>query len=377
MRRTSLGIARLAWLAALAASAGGCDGCSDTSDHDAGIDAAADADADSDADADADTDTDTDTDADTDADAGGDAGPSADGGPDGCDPWPASVGWRFAVFGDSRGSDLTNYYAKSTLEKIATALLSENVEFAIFPGDLVYGSSNATTLRNQLLGWLSTMKLLYDSGIRVYPVRGNHDDASIDAWNEVFRGDYANSDAGPHGEENLTYAIEHENTLILGFDDYVTIHRPNLEWLEEQLAATSAQHVFAFGHEPAFGVVHGDCLDDYPAERDEFWCALAKAGGSVYFAAHDHFYGRALVHKGEDCPDMYQMIVATGGAPPYTFDGYDGYNGDASVEDVFHDTPYGYVIVQIDGPHVRIAYKKLGDDGEFHEVESFCYDDAT
>jgi hypothetical protein len=366
---------------ALASFASGCGDCGagrvggPSDDMDAAIDGG---DADTDTDVDTDADTDTDSDVDTDADSGTDtdwdAGIDEDGGVDSCAGWAPFDGWRFAVFGDSRGSSTTDFYNAAVLGQIAEAVLDENVEFVLYPGDLVYGAADAGVLEAQFTAWRDTMQVLYDAGIGVYAVRGNHDDNSLVAWNEVFSGEYANPDSGPKGEENLTYAVRHENTLILAFDLYTNLHRVNQAWLDEQLAATSAEHIFAFSHEPAWGVVHSDCLDDYPEERDEFWCSLARAGARVYFASHDHFYARALVHKGGDCPDMYQLIVATAGAPAYTFDAYDGENGDASVEDVFHDTPYGYVIVESDGPRARLTWKKMDDAGAFHAVERFCYD---
>jgi hypothetical protein len=218
------------------------------------------------------------------------------------------------------------------------------------------------------------MGILYAAGVGVYPVRGNHDDGAFEPWDTVFSGPYAISDAGPEGEVNKTFAIEHENALILGFDDYVTPHRVNQAWLDEQLAATSAEHVFAFGHEPAYAAVHADCLDDYPEARDTFWRSLAAAGVHVYFAGHDHIYARALVVDGDEYQDMYQIIVGTAGAPPYTFDhDYGGDNGDASVEDVFSDTPYGYVLVEIDGPHAMLTWKKMISPDAFEAVETFEY----
>jgi len=77
---------------------------------------------------------------------------------------------------------------------------------------------------------------------------------------------------------NPTFAVAHENALFIGLDNYVTPHRVNQAWLDQQLAANPRPHVFAFGHEPAFAVRHSDCLDDYPAARDAFLASLTDAG---------------------------------------------------------------------------------------------------
>jgi len=316
-------------------------------------------DADADTDVDVDTDADTDSDADTDADDGGaDAGPV----------------WRFAVFGDSRGNGASGGHADEILTAIAMAALADGVDLIIFPGDLVYGSSVAETLEAELLAWRDTMEILYSAGVGVYPVRGNHDDGAFEPWDTVFSGPYAISDAGPEGEVNKTFAVEHENALFLGFDLYFTPHRVNQAWLDEQLAATTAEHVFAFAHEPAYSANHPDCLDDYPDERDAFIQSLIAAGGRFYFAGHDHFYARARIEESDAGPDFYQVIIATAGAPAYTFDHeYTGDNGDASVTDVSSDTPYGYILAEIDGAHATFTWKKMISPDAFAAVETFEY----
>jgi hypothetical protein len=312
----------------------------------------------------ADLDTDADTDVDTDADTDGDA----DGGD--TDAWPV---WRFAAFGDSRGKASTGGHAEDVLSAIVAAVLDDGVDLVIFPGDLVYGSSVAETLEDELLGWRDTMEPLYAAGVGVYPVRGNHDDGAFAPWDTVFSGAYAISDAGPEGETNKTFAVAHENALFVGFDLYFTPHRVDQAWLDGVLAATSAEHVFAFAHEPAYAAIHPDCLDDYPDERDELIRSLSAAGGRVYFAGHDHFYARALVERDGE-PSFYQVIVGTAGAPPYTFDhAYGGDNGDASVEDVFSDTPYGYVLGEVDGPNATFTWKKMISPTEFEAVETWGY----
>jgi hypothetical protein len=334
------------------------------SDSDADTDSDSDTDSDTGSDSDSDTDSDTDTDTDSDTDGDSDTGSDAGAGP----------AWRFAAFADSRGTGSTAGHADEILTAIATAALADGVDLVIFPGDLVYGSGVAETLAAQLLEWRDTMEILYSAGVGVYPVRGNHDDGAFDVWNDVFSGPYAMADAGPEGEVNKTFAIEHENALFLGFDVYVTPHRVNQEWLDERLAATAAEHIFAFGHEPAYSAYHPDCLDDFPDERDAFVRSLAAAGGRTYFCGHDHFYAHAAVQLGGGLPELYQLIVGTAGAPAYTFDHeYGGDNGDASVTDVFADTPNGYVLVEVDGPHATFTWKKMVSPTEFEPIEIWGY----
>jgi hypothetical protein len=285
-------------------------------------------------------------------------------------------GWRFVAVGDSRGTVSTGGHNAEILGEIAAACVAEGAEFIAFMGDLVYGSADAGVLEAELLAWRQTMEPAYAAGVRVYPVRGNHDDDSIAAWNAVFDGGYALPANGPEGEENLTFAVQHENALVLGLDAYVNPHRVNLEWVDEQLAAATADHVIAFVHEPAYSAYHTDCLDDCPAERDALWQGLQAAGARVFLAGHDHFYAHARVDDGDGDTgdDMHQVIVGTGGAPPVAFDGdYDGQNGEASVVPIDDDSPYGYLLVRIDGPEAELTWKKRVGKGTYESRETWCY----
>ena len=81
--------------------------------------------------------------------------------------------WRFIATGDSRGSD--NGVNATILGELATEIVNQSVELVIFPGDLVTGGVDQATLESQLLNWRGIMQPVYDAGIGVYPVRGNHD----------------------------------------------------------------------------------------------------------------------------------------------------------------------------------------------------------
>ncbi|MBW2277142.1 MAG: metallophosphoesterase [Deltaproteobacteria bacterium] len=318
-----------------------------------------DADADGDMDSDSDTDTDTDTNTDTDS--------QFDGGP---------VTWRFVAVGDSRGTWSAGGHNAEILGEIAAAAVADEAELIIFMGDLVYGSLDPLELAVELFNWRQTMEIAYDGGVAVYPVRGNHEDNSLAAWHAVFAGAYGLPLNGPAGEVNLTFAVQHNNALLLGLDVYVNPHRVNQDWVDEQLAASDAVHVFAFSHEPAYRAHHADCIDDYPAERDAFWQSLQQAGSRVYFAGHDHLYAHARISDGDfDLDDdVHQVIVGTAGAPSATWDGsYLGDNGDASVMPVNYDTPYGYVLVQIVGHYAELTWKKRADEGGYAAQETWSY----
>jgi hypothetical protein len=64
------------------------------------------------------------------------------------------------------------------------------------------------------------MQPVYDAGISVYPVRGNHDAGSLQAWHDVFTGAYALPANGPTAESNLTFSATHRNALVVGLAAY-------------------------------------------------------------------------------------------------------------------------------------------------------------
>lgn len=284
--------------------------------------------------------------------------------------------WRFIATGDSRGSD--NGVNTVILSELATEIVSQDVDLIVFPGDLVNGGVNQEALESQLLTWRDTMQPVYDAGIGVYPVRGNHDLGSPSgdtAWNNVFSGPYALPQNGPEGELNLTYSVAHENALFLGLDQYIRSHRVNQDWVDDQLAANTRPHVFTFGHEPAFKVRHSDCLDDYPAERDAFWLSLEGAGSRAYFCGHDHFFNQARVDDdGDPDNDVHQFVVGTAGAPLYSWSGsYSGNNGDYTLENVYHAREYGYILGEIDGLSVTLTWMERISEGVYTAQHSWSY----
>jgi hypothetical protein len=217
------------------------------------------------------------------------------------------------------------------------------------------------------------MQPVYDAGIGVYPIRGNHDigsPAGTTAWNTVFSGAYAVPQNGPAGEVGLTYSAAHKNVFVLALDEYTNSMRVNQTWVDAQLAANTRPHVFAFGHVPAFKVDHADCLDDYAAQRDAFWASLKNAGCRVYACGHDHFYDHAVVDDLDGDPDnnIHQYLVGTAGAPLRGWSPpYNGANSGMTVEQWHHRKQFGYVLAEVlDDVNVRMVWYE-------RDLETFSY----
>lgn len=292
----------------------------------------------------------------------------------------AEPGWRFIVTGDSRDGD--NGVNTMILGELASEIVDRQVDFVLISGDLVTGYNDQAALQSQLNTWVKTMRPVYDAGIGVYSVRGNHDvgePAGVSAWNNVFKGEFSLPDNGPVGEKNLTYSFTHKNVLVIGLDQYIRLRRVNQAWLDSQLAANTKPHIFVFGHEPAFKTQHTACLDDYPAERDRFWASIEKAGGRAYFCGHDHMYNHARVDDdGEPSNDIHQYVAGTAGAPLRQWVGqYDGVNNDYTVEDIYCASEFGYCLVEVKGLDVTITWFERVGEGKYKAKEVWSYASST
>jgi hypothetical protein len=297
---------------------------------------------------------------------------------------PTEKPWKFIVTCDSRG--YTNGINQTIFNELVNEILSQDVDFLLFPGDLVtgYASIGPSGFEAQLREWVQITEPVYNAGIGVYVSRGNHEvmdiwgysirpdidpyDNHATRWLNVFGNDlYPEQklpDNGPAAEKYMTYAVTHKNAFIVSLDQYAGInheevHMVNQKWLDAQLAANMKPHIFITGHEPAFRALHSDCLDNRPAERDAFWESLRNAGGRTYFTGHDHFYDHARIDDGDGDPDndIHQFIIATAGAPTYSWSGpYAGNNSYYTVEQLYHAENYGYVLVEVDDFNVTLTW---------------------
>ncbi len=277
----------------------------------------------------------------------------------------AQTNWRFVVVGD------THVGASDTIAEMIPYMLSDSLDFVVVSGDLAEGGlgTPGAQLLSELEHWKTIFTPIYNAGIPIYGIRGNHEDDAnnnINIWNNAFSGSYAFPQNGPSGETNLTYSVTHKNAKLILLDVYKNIHEINQTWLDQELNTNTSRHLFVFGHEAAFKVFHADCLDDSVSARNTFWNSLKSAGARVYFCGHDHFLDAALVDDGDGNTqnDIYQYLVGTGGGWLMSqYSNYNGDNGPFSPNRVFHEMEYGYSIVEINGDSsndcdVTIQWKK-------------------
>jgi hypothetical protein len=314
--------------------------------------------------------------------------------------WPESAGnWKFAVISDTQGSYRENAACinEKVVKLIAADIVYENPDLVLVCGDLVNGwfRNGGMDYETQYANWKTAMNPVYSAGIRVYPIRGNHDSGperlallplpshlepppdTTEKIKKAFIKTFPESyipDNGPAGEERLTYSFNHKNAFIVGLDQYSFCqHKVNQTWLDRQLATGKQKHIFIFGHEPAFEVIHKDNLAFFPKSRDNFWDSIGKAGARIYFCGHDHLYNRAMIADSNG-NQIRQIIAGTGGGGLRAWNGI--YKDDKRVKGEYNNCDYhGYILVFIEGEKATVQWKALRniESNEWHIFDAFTY----
>ena len=201
-----------------------------------------------------------------------------------------------------------------------------------------------------------------------YPVVGNHE-AETPSDMEYLRGYRFVSLVGdgtprfrngPRYTEETTWSFDYGNCHFIAINEYYDgesdialdgdVSDPLYEWLAADLEATEKQHVFLFGHEPAYPRPDrdnlrqrhvGDSLDKYPDRRNRFWELLVSHDVVAYFCGHTHNY--SLYER-----DGVWQVDA----------GHCRGEGDQGAASTF-------LLVHVDGGEVRVVAYRDVHDGEY------------
>jgi predicted phosphodiesterase len=276
---------------------------------------------------------------------------------------------QFMVVGDAHIYSPTSNFQKTILYEIVLAAIDEEVDFIFFTGDMVISGFGEFAEKDSVLkDWRFVLDTLDTHDIKVFACRGNND-YNKEAWDSLFVDHYAFPQNGPVYEKNITYALELNNILFIALDQFTELHRINQIWLDSILAINKNSHIFVAGHEPAFKLLHTNCMGAYPDERNIFWESLIDAGAKIFFCGHDHFYDHAVINDGDDDPlnDIHQVIVGT--ASSLHQDGsFDGDNGRWTPDSIFHAKRNGYVLVEVEDGDVQFTWK--------HRLEPFVFENG-
>jgi Icc-related predicted phosphoesterase len=294
--------------------------------------------------------------------------------------------WKFAVFCDSRHSYTgvddsgTTYGISPYFANVALALSREKgIDFVLFPGDIFRGKKPAMTgaeMAEALDHWSSLMQPVYDAGIPLYAIRGNHDayevsdpdgpnGNAVTIWRNFMPlpGPSTNPIIQDSGNQSgLTYAFMHKGSLFIGLDEYVVPGDYDHEFLASQLKKY-ARHQFVFTHAPLWNY-KADELGPADLADD-----LAMGNVDLFFCGHIHSYQRIK----ENGYRFQELIVGTAGAPQDDAPTIDP-TGDGYVYD-----PDLTVLSYAGGPRIeRFGYAVItvNNDGSISSTMKFL-DDPT
>ena len=237
-----------------------------------------------------DTDTDTETDADADADTDADTDTDTD---------PGTTPLRFVALGDAGEGNDTQYAVADGIKSVCDR---DGCEFAIYLGDNFYESGVDDVDDSQ---WDEKFELPYaELDFRFYPVLGNHDYGGEGIGWELWKGsiyvDYsAYSDKWTMPD--LYHSFTYDDATFYALDTtevFWGLGDDQLEWLQDETAASASTWKLAFGHHPYISNgPHGNAgeyegLDWIPIVNGEAVQDFVEDGIcgqiDVYLCGHDH-----------------------------------------------------------------------------------------
>jgi 3',5'-cyclic AMP phosphodiesterase CpdA len=151
---------------------------------------------------------------------------------------------------------------------------------------------------------------------RTRPSPGNHDQ---EPPGPATYFDYFGSAAGPFGRGYYSYNVAGWHVISLDSQAAMSQGSPQYQWLEADLASSSARCTVAYWHRPLFSSgPNGSTQSVY-----ELWRLLYAGGADVVMNGHDHAYERFAPQDPDGRADttrgIRQFTVGTGGAALYGF----------------------------------------------------------
>ncbi len=208
--------------------------------------------------------------------------------------------FTFIVMGDNRSGD-------DIYRKIVALAVERKPDFVVNTGDVIATPGNKGE-------WTRFWAMSRPITVPYFLTVGNHD-ANPRLW---YSENTFKEQVDLPGNE-LYYSFNAGNSLFVVLDSYQDDHErritgKQLTWLESILLNSDKVHKFVFLHHPLYtdpgkGSHAGDCLDEYPKDRDRLEALFVKAKVDAVFAGHEHFYQRKTIDG------VTHIITGGGGAP--------------------------------------------------------------
>ncbi len=193
---------------------------------------------------------------------------------------------RFAVMGDTGRGERDQVEVAGQMAAIHDAF---PFDFVIMLGDNIYGADGPADMRTK---FEAPYQPLLDAGVEFHASLGNHDNPN-QRFYKLFNmgGQRYYSFRGPRGPVGSGTGSVRFFALDSNYLD-----KEQLDWLDQQLAASDSEWRIPFFHHPLYssGKTHGSALESRAVLEPLF----VKYGVSVVFSGHDHFYERIKPQKG-------------------------------------------------------------------------------
>ena len=220
---------------------------------------------------------------------------------------PGTGSVRFIAFGDS-GT------LSAEQKALAERMRSEKFDLALHTGDMTYGSSSGTwaTITTRLFD-------VYEEWLRrapLYPALGNHDSSAETDHGSAYLDALVLPDNG--GNERY-YSFDYGPVHFVALDTELafqdsTRRAAQVEWLDDDLAATTQPWKVVFFHRPPYSSSrHGsDTL-----VRQVFGPVFERHNVQLVLTGHDHVYERTKPLPAGDPNGVTYVVTGGGGAPLY------------------------------------------------------------
>jgi hypothetical protein len=244
-------------------------------------------------------------------------------------------------------SDMSHYSAREYYDypNFFAALLGSVADYG--PGDFMISAGDI--LPAEGASW--TIDQMLGTDYPWFPIPGNHDfgQDEIDFF-ENYQFDINGEEEpnivnwGPDSCPRTTYSFDYQNAHFVALNVYCNEEAPwgidgsitdtLYNWLAADLGQTDKDHIFVFGHEPAYprpdadtGLEYhlGDSLDQYSRDRDRFWGLLQGHNVLAYIHGHTHGYnvekidgiwqlgaGQAMGVRAAPSPGTFLIIEVNG-----------------------------------------------------------------
>ena len=186
--------------------------------------------------------------------------------------------FHFAVIGDTGTGGRPQFQVGAKLAEFRNIFPFNMV---VMMGDNMYGGEKPKDFQKK---FEEPYKALIDAGVKFYAVLGNHDRSGQSSYKPF----------NMNGERFFTFKPQDGIRFFALDSNYMD--KPQLEWLEKELANSGSDWKIPFFHHPLYssGASHGSDVQ----LRSILEPLFTKYGVSLVLSGHDHFYERIKPQEG-------------------------------------------------------------------------------